>query len=111
MNQFYKIFLYILIVIKISYFISEFRLRKEKKEKANNEIIKKYENRTFILLTTSELGMYIILILLFFPRMWESRKFDRVVVVSREEEIMLTVLGVLGILHLGWKHYFSLLET
>lgn len=90
----YHYFILFIIVIKIFWVFSSLRLKYDKVfHKEELELIKK---RNEVISYISEISMYILLLILFFPYLTP----DKVIISGNEKEILF-ILGIIGIMHLG----------
>lgn len=96
MKTLYDLFIIILIILKVSYVLSTMRLRIYKKTHPNNKNnISIIEERNSKLLVMTDIGLYILLLIVFFPSKQE-------VIVTGHERLLLFALGVISLLHVDY---------
>lgn len=97
MKTLYDIFIIILIVLKISYLLSTMRLKIYKTTHPNDkDKINMIEERNSKLLIITDIGLYTLLLIVFFPSKQE-------VIVTGHERFLLFALGVIGLLHIDYS--------
>ena len=93
-SKIYYYFLLFIIVSKVFWFFSTLRLKYDTIfHKKELEVIKK---RNEVISYFSEMTMYILLLILFFPYFTPEK-----VLISGNEKEILFILGIVGIMHLG----------
>jgi hypothetical protein len=97
----YDYFLLFVIILKITFFISEFFLLRYKRLKINhqnkdNKLLTKWSIINEDLLIMTEFCMFLLLCIIFRPG-------DRTIVINRNEKLIFFALGILGLTNLKYK--------
>ena len=98
----YDYFLLFVIILKITYFISEFLLLRYKRLKIinhqnkDNKLLTKWSIINEDLLIMTEFCMFLLLCIIFRPG-------DRTIVINHNEKLIFFALGILGLTNLKYK--------
>ena len=97
----YKIFLIIVIIVKLIYFASTLRLRTLERIDPKNDKLEIIKGRNERILIASEALVFTLLIIIFRP--WQKNKN---VIVDKHEQYIFFILGVIGLAHSNWSLLF-----
>ena len=107
MQSAYDIFLIIIVILKIILVISSLRLTIYKHTSSSDAYtIKKMTHRNEIMSVITESLMFVLLIIVFYPRR-KTGNVNNAVIISGHEKIIFFTLGVIGLLNLNWPVLWS----
>jgi len=96
----YNILIAIVVIMKLIYVIIAIALSIAKGSGWKSNKIAYLNNLKEESLIASEVFMYLVLIIIFFPS-----KQAKDIRVGREEQLIIFILGILGILHTNWERF------
>ena len=96
----YDVLIMIVLIMKITYVIISIISAYGKRNNWQADKLDKIKELKEQSLVASEVFMYLVLLIIFFPR----QKAEEIRV-GREEQLIFFILGLLGILHTDWKQF------
>ena len=103
-KQLYHFLIFIVIIFKLGFLISTLAFKYFKLNNlVNKETMETMQKIKDQFLTVSEVFMYLVLIIVFSPH---RKSVD--IKLSREEQIIAFVIGILGLLHTNWNTFKKL---
>ena len=100
-DKLYQSLIFLIIILKVFYFAVTLLSKIINYTDIDDQYKNFFEKFSENTLTVTDFFMYLVLVILFSP--FRHNNVD--IIIKKEEQIIIWTLGILGLLHMNWKHF------